>query len=178
MTAGAIAAAIVAACVALTASHVIALVVLAQVVLVLLMVAVSIPLTGRLHDAMPSSIRAGVASGVGTLTWLTFLPFAFVFGAVSDRSGVHTAGWTLGALALTAVLLMAVAVRGFRRAPNAVPLEAAFAADAFQSEDDPYPGHWVESPAPWEPSPVEVAPDLATAAVGKAIQDLPSPSTT
>ena len=101
VTAGAIAAAIVAACVALTASHVIALVVLAQVVLVLLMVAVSIPLTAsRLHDAMPSSIRAGVAPGVGTLTWLTFLPFAFVFGAVSDRSGVHTAGWTLGALAL------------------------------------------------------------------------------
>jgi hypothetical protein len=33
-----------------------------------------------LHDAVPSTIRAGVASGVGTLTWLTFLPFALLFG--------------------------------------------------------------------------------------------------
>ena len=75
-------------------SHVIGIVVVAQVVLVLVVVAVSIPITGRLHDAVPSTIRAGVASGVGTLTWLTFLPFAFVFGAVSDRSGVDDAGWT------------------------------------------------------------------------------------
>jgi hypothetical protein len=44
----------------------------------LLVVAVSIPVTRRLHDAVRSSIRAGVASGVGTLTWLIFVPFALV----------------------------------------------------------------------------------------------------
>jgi hypothetical protein len=52
-------------------------------------------LTGRLHDAVPSAIRSGVASGVGTFTWLTFLPFALVFGLVSERAGVHTAGWMI-----------------------------------------------------------------------------------
>ena len=87
-TAAVIAATIVGCCVVLTASHAIGIVIVAQVLLVLLVVAVSIPVTGRLHDAIPSTIRAGVASGVGTLTWLTFLPFAFAFGAVSDRSGV------------------------------------------------------------------------------------------
>ena len=74
-------ASIVACCVALTTSHVVGVAIAAQFVLVLLVVAVSIPLTRRLHDAVASTIRAGVASGVGTLTWMTFLPFALLFGA-------------------------------------------------------------------------------------------------
>ena len=152
VTAAVIAATIVGSCVVLTASHAIGIVIVAQVLLVLVVVAVSIPVTGRLHDAIPSTIRAGVASGVGTLTWLTFLPFAFSFGAVSDRSGVHEAGWILGGVAVLSVALMAATVRGFVRAPAGVPLEPAFAADQFRPDDDPrWPGHWVEPPAPWGP---------------------------
>ena len=79
-----------------------------QVGLTLLVVAVSIPVLRRLHDAVPSSIRAGVASGVGTLTWLTFVPFALVFGAVSERAGVDRAGWLLVAIAAVAALLVIV----------------------------------------------------------------------
>ena len=69
--------------------------------LTLLVVAVSIPVMRRLHDAVPSTIRAGVASGVGTLTWLAFVPFAIVFGAVSESAGLDRA----------AVLFVAVAWR-------------------------------------------------------------------
>ena len=64
-----IAAAIVLCSVALAVSHLAWLVIAAQVTITLLVVAVSIPVTRRLHDAVPSAIRAGVASGVGTLTW-------------------------------------------------------------------------------------------------------------
>lgn len=105
-TAALVGAAIVACCAVLTTSRTVAVVVLAQIVLVLLVVAVSIPTTRRLHDAVPSTIRAGVASGVGTLTWLIFLPFAFLFGAVSNRAGVHDAGWTLGGVAVITVVLL------------------------------------------------------------------------
>jgi hypothetical protein len=59
-----------------------------------------------LHDAVPSTIRAGVASGVGAISWMTFLPFALAFGLVSDTFGVHQAGWMIvGVTVLTAALL-------------------------------------------------------------------------
>jgi predicted MFS family arabinose efflux permease len=175
-TAAVIGATIVACCVVLTTSHVIGIVVLAQILLVLLVMAVSIPITGRLHDAVPSTIRAGVASGVGTLTWLTFLPFALLFGAVSDRSDVHEAGWILGAVAILTVVLLVWTVRGFMRSPSGVPLEPAFAADQFRPDDDPvWPGHWVEPPGPWAQTGIQVETDATLAEVREAIIDLPSP---
>lgn len=175
-TAAALGAAIVASCIVLTTSHVLGIVVVAQIVLVLVVVAVSIPVTGRLHDAVPSTIRAGVASGVGTLTWLTFLPFAFAFGAVSDRSGVHVGGWILGVVALLAVILLGATVRGFVRAPAGVSLEPAFAADQFRPDDDPrWPGHWVDPPGPWEPLHGPVDTQAAVDEVRESITDLPSP---
>ena len=176
ITAAVIGATIVVGCVVLTISRVIGLIVVAQILLVLLVVAVSIPITGRLHDAVPSTIRAGVASGVGTLTWLTFLPFALLFGAVSDRSGVADAGWTLGAVAVLTVVLLGWTVRGFRRSPPGVPLEPAFAAYRFRPDDDPeWPGHWVDPPGAWEQPGVEIDTDANLAEVRDAITDLPSP---
>jgi MFS family permease len=176
ITAAVIGATIVACCVVLTTSHVIGIVVVAQVLMVLLVVAVSIPITGRLHDAVPSTIRAGVASGVGTLTWLTFLPFALLFGAVSDRSGIHDAGWTLGAVAVITVVLLAWTVRGFMRSPAGVPLEPAFAADRFRPDDDPqWAGHWVDPPTAWEQPGVQIDTGATVAEVRAAITDLPSP---
>ena len=174
ISAAAIAATIVACCVVLTTTHLIAIVVVAQVVLVLLVVAVSIPVTGRLHDAVPSTNRAGVASGVGTLTWLTFLVFAFLFGAVSDRSGVNAAGWTIVLVAALTVLL-AWTVAGFRRSAG-VPLEPAFAADQFRPDDDPlWPRHWVDFPGSWEQPGVQIDSDATVAVVREAIAEMPSP---
>jgi hypothetical protein len=103
----------------------------AQIVLLLLMVVVSIHVTRLLHDAVPSTIRAGVASGVGAISWMTFLPFALAFGLVSDTFGVHPAGWMIvGVTALTAALLAREALAhgpstaGVETAP-APPVEAA-----------------------------------------------------
>jgi MFS family permease len=176
VTAAALAATIVGCCVVLTTSHVIGIVIVAQILLVLVVVAVSIPVTGRLHDAVPSTIRAGVASGVGTLTWLTFLPLAFAFGAVSDRTGVHETGWILGLVAVPAVVLLAGTVRAFVRAPAGVPLEPAFAADQFRSGDDPqWPGHWVDPPGPWERLDEPTRADAAIDVVRDTITDMPSP---
>ena len=176
ITAAVIGATIVAACVVLTITHFLGPIVIAQVLLVLLVVAVSIPITGRLHDAVPSTIRAGVASGVGTLTWLTFLPFALLFGAVRDRSGVDDAGWTLGVVAVLTVLLLGWTVRGFIRSPAGVPLEPAFPADRFRPDDDPeWPGHWVDLPGGWEQPGLQIDTDATIAEVRDAITDLASP---
>jgi hypothetical protein len=77
----------------LTTSHDPVAVIAAQVALALLLVTVSTVLTRLLHDAIPSSIRAGVSSGVGTLTWMAFLPFALAFGFLSRSAGVEAAAW-------------------------------------------------------------------------------------
>jgi predicted MFS family arabinose efflux permease len=80
----------------------------AQVVIAVTSVALGIFLTRVLHDAIDSDVRSGVASGVGAATWLTFLPFAVGFGAVTERSGVHAAGWLLVAVAALVAGLLAV----------------------------------------------------------------------
>lgn len=78
-----------------------------------MLVVVIIHVTARLHNAVPSAIRAGVASGAGTISWLVFLPIALAFGQVSDDHGAHAAGWSLTVLAGLSALLLA---RGRRQA--------------------------------------------------------------
>jgi predicted MFS family arabinose efflux permease len=173
---------IVACCVVLAMSQLVALVVVVQVLLTLLVVAVSIPVLRRLHDAVPSTIRAGVASGVGTLTWLTFVPFALVFGAVSQRAGVDRAGWLLVAIGVVAALLIVVVLP---RAPAPVaeagPVTAApaavepvFAPDRFLPPDDPqWPGHWANPPAAWDALGFGVDDPDALEQARAAIAELP-----
>ena len=158
----AVGAAMVACCLVLALIHVTIAVIAAQVALTLLVVAVSIPITRRLHDAVPSGIRAGVASGVGTLTWLTFVPFAVVFGLVSNNAGVDTAGWTLVVIAAVTALLMLAFVLNHKVEPAAELVAAttaeaaavtvpAYPSDRFLPPDDPrWPGHWAHPPADWQ----------------------------
>jgi ribosomal protein S18 acetylase RimI-like enzyme len=82
----------------------------AQVALVAITVAVGVYLSKLLHDAIDSDVRAGVASGVGTATWITFLPLAIGFGAISDRLGVHAAGWLVTALSAALACLLGYVV--------------------------------------------------------------------
>lgn len=99
----------------LTSSRNLLLISAAQVVLAILVVVVGIYVSRQLHDGIPSEVRAGVASGVGAISWIAFLPFALTFGVVSKDNGVHTAGWMIvGAVVLVAVALVAVTLR---RAP-------------------------------------------------------------
>jgi MFS family permease len=79
-----------------TASSLVA-VIAAQVVLALLIGIAGIHAGAALHDAVPSAIRAGVASGAGTISWIGFLPFALTFGWVTKQYGVHASGWMITA---------------------------------------------------------------------------------
>jgi MFS family permease len=98
---------------------------IAQVVLALLIVLASIHVTRLLHDAVPSAIRSGVASGVGALSWIAFLPTALAFGFVSKQTGVHTASWMIVAATVGAgVLLFTMALGGRGEIPGAEPAAA------------------------------------------------------
>jgi MFS family permease len=171
---------IVACCIVLAVSRAALVVVAAQVVLTLIVVAVSIPVMRRLHDAVPSSVRAGVASGVGTLTWLAFVPFALVVGLVSDRAGVFDAGWLFAAIAVVAGGLI-VAVLPGAPVPAAVvsaPAEVApaFTADRFLPEDHPvWPGHWAAPPAAWDDLGIQIDDEETLAQVRAAIVAMPAP---
>jgi MFS family permease len=100
------------ASVVLNVSDSVAAVIVAQVVLALLLATASIHVSALLHGAVPSSIRAGVASGVSTISWIGFLPFALVFGWVTKAYGEHASGWLItGATVLVAVLLVRMSQR-------------------------------------------------------------------
>jgi predicted MFS family arabinose efflux permease len=92
----------------LTVSENVLVVTTAQIVLALLGIAAGIHVSRLLHDAIPSTIRSGVASGVSTFTWIAFLPVALGFGLLSQHHGVHTAGWMITVLAIAAGALLLV----------------------------------------------------------------------
>ena len=116
---------LVAASLAMSTSRHLAVIVPSQVALVLVLMVLSVHLTGLLHEAIPSTIRAGVASGVSTLTWLVFLPFSVVFGVVADQVGVHGAGWLVVAIATATALGL---VRLVQPSPRCTAVPAAAAA--------------------------------------------------
>jgi MFS family permease len=105
-TAVSVAVLMVMASVVLTTSRDVVVITAAQILLALLVVAAGIHVSRLLNDAVPSNVRAGVASGVSTLTWIAFLPIALGFGLLSEHHGVHTAGWTITAIAAAAGLLL------------------------------------------------------------------------
>ena len=73
-----------------------------------------------LHDAVPSTVRSGVVSGIGALSWIAFLPVSLVFGQVSKHHGVGTAAWIITAVALlaSAVLVKLAAGRDDEVVPD------------------------------------------------------------
>jgi MFS family permease len=95
----------------------VAIVTIAQVVLALLIVLASIHVTRLLHDAVSSTVRSGVASGVGALSWIAFLPSALVFGIVSKQTGVHTASWIIVAATLAVAILLVTMAFGRHAEP-------------------------------------------------------------
>jgi predicted MFS family arabinose efflux permease len=86
----------------LTFSSNVLVVTAAQIALALLVVTAGIHISRLLNDAVPSTVRAGVASGVSTFTWIAFLPVALIFGVLSQHRGVHTAAWMITAITLAA----------------------------------------------------------------------------
>ena len=175
LTAVLLAAGIVACCVVLAVSRSPYVVIGAQVVLTVFVVAGGIPVMRRLHDGVPSAVRAGVASGVGTLTWVTFVPFALAMGFVTDQWGVGTAGWVLVLVAVIAGILFIVVLPGAPRPPAQpapVPAGPVFPADRFLPDDDPrWPGHWASPPREWVGA--ELAGEESLAEVRAAIRSMP-----
>ncbi|TWD84300.1 putative MFS family arabinose efflux permease [Kribbella amoyensis] len=90
------------AAVVLSFSRDLAVLTAAMMVLATVMVVAGIHVNRLLHDAVDSTVRTGVASGVSALSWMVFLPFALTFGAVSKDAGVHSANWLLVAVTVLA----------------------------------------------------------------------------
>jgi MFS family permease len=87
----------------------------AQTVLALALAVIGIHAGKLLHDGVPSNVRAGVSSGVGTFSWMLFLPFSLAFGALAREHGLRSSAWFLVGAALVVGLLLA---SEFRRQPR------------------------------------------------------------
>lgn len=98
----------------------------AQTVLLLALAITAIHAGRLLHDAVPSSIRAGVSSGAGTFSWVLFLPFSLGFGAVARTDGVYTAGWIFAGASAALAASLVLSAREHAR-PVAAPPPADIA---------------------------------------------------
>jgi MFS family permease len=126
----------------LAVSHQAIVVVAAQVAIATVLVAVSAFLSRLLHDEIPSSLRAGIASGVGTLTWIVFLPSALAFGSLADQSGVYAAAWQLIALAVlvsASLVRLAIKQRTLPAAPGVAMAAPPTVVEARSSPARPVP---------------------------------------
>ncbi|KAA0022373.1 MFS transporter [Antrihabitans cavernicola] len=95
----------------LALTHSLTAVIVAQAVLALMLAIFGIHAGKVLHDCVPSNVRAGVSSGVGTLSWMLFLPFSLAFGWFAHSQGVVRAGWFFAvAAALIAILSITTTV--------------------------------------------------------------------
>ena len=114
-----------AASLVLTWTRSLTVLVVAQVVLGLVLAIIGIHAGRLMHDAVPSSIRAGVSSGAGTMTWMLFLPFSLVFGWAAQENGVHWSGFMLAGAVVVLSVLIIVSVRASR---GVAPVEVAATA--------------------------------------------------
>ena len=85
-------------------------VVIAQTVLLTGYAVFSILLSRQLHDTLPSHIRAGSSSAVGTLAQLTFIPVTYLFGWLSNTYSVFKAAWVVIVVTILAVVIFCVKV--------------------------------------------------------------------
>jgi Putative zinc-finger len=108
---------VVASAIVFVSTHALLVVVAAQTVVALALAVTGIHAGRLLHDAVPSHIRAGVSSGAGTFSWLLFLPFSLVFGAVARTHGVYAAGWIFVGTCVLLALLLAASARTRRDVP-------------------------------------------------------------
>jgi hypothetical protein len=109
-----------AAALALSQTRSLAVVMGAQAVLALCLTIIGIHAGLLLHDGVPSTIRAGVSSGVDTFSWVLFLPFSLLFGWYAREHGVQQAGWFLSVAALLVGLLLVASAA--RRRPEPIAL--------------------------------------------------------
>ena len=99
----------------LATSRTAALLIASQVVLVVLLVTIGIHLSRMMHDRVPSHQRSAVSSGVGTMSWLTFLPCSLLFSALSGGAGIRAAGWIITVLVTIAgSILVRISARSCR----------------------------------------------------------------
>ncbi len=94
----------------------------AQVATIFGVTVVNIALTRSLHDAMPSTVRAGAASVVSTIGYATFVPTALGFGVYTRSHGIFAA--SVFVVVPLAVMCAAVAcARRWRAQPAAQPAQ-------------------------------------------------------
>ena len=92
----------------------------AQVATIFGVTVLNIALTRYLHDAMPSTVRAGASSVVSTIGYAAFVPTALGFGVYSRSHGIFAA--SVFVVVPLAVMCAAVAcARRWRTQPAASP---------------------------------------------------------
>jgi len=123
----------------------------AQVATIFGVTILNIVLARYLHDAMPSTIRAGVSSVVSTIGYGVFVPIALAFGLFSRGHGIFAAA--IFVVAPLGVMCLAVA-RGRRWALQ--PAEQPRPVVPFDEHRPrgPVPGHRQERVAGYAPGPL------------------------
>ncbi len=112
VTAGCFAVVLVLASAGLAVTSSLVVVVTAQLLVALLLSVAGIHASALLHDSVTSTIRAGVASGVSTISWIGFLPFSLAFGWVSSEVGFASSAWMVTATTTSiGVLVVFLALR-------------------------------------------------------------------
>ncbi len=92
--------------------HSLAIIVGALGVLVCSFMILEIILSKYLHDILESQVRSSTRSVVGTLSYLTFLPVALLFGRLSKQYNVFSATWVIIVIGALVAILLGIILAG------------------------------------------------------------------
>lgn len=95
---------------ALAKDHILVLV--AQVVLAVCLVALAIVLAKKMHDELPSRLRAGSSSVISTIARIIIIPGSLVFTGVANVQGMPVATYMLVGVAVLSVVAYGFIGRG------------------------------------------------------------------
>lgn len=73
--------------------HITYLVIIAQASLLAIFMVLDILLNHKIHDLLPSKIRTGASSTIGTIAQIIFLPIAYLFGWLSKTYSIFQASY-------------------------------------------------------------------------------------
>lgn len=84
----------------------IGVIITAQLLLQTFLIVLTVIMTKRFHDTIPSRNRAGAGSAIGTISQILALGLYLLFGFVSSSLSVFTTSWIFIVLACSAAVIV------------------------------------------------------------------------
>ena len=95
-------------------SHNVWVTILAIFIVLLVAWGINIVITHKIHDSLPSQVRAGSLSAIGSVGRILIIPSSLFFGFLVTNQNISIAGWFLVSMLLVAMVAIMISKNNFK----------------------------------------------------------------